>query len=118
MQDMNRPLRLPSVTLRTSRHFGAWLVLAAFAVVAGATLAQTPDHAPNLAERADRGKVNGAQQQRRIALRAALQDQREAVGAKQNPPARQLTPAERAKLREQLRQQRRDAVQNREAPAR
>jgi hypothetical protein len=53
----------------------------------------------------------GAVQQRREALRAALRAQRTAADVPaQNPNAnRQLTPAERAELRQQLGQQRRGA---------
>ena len=88
-------------------------VLAAIAMgIAGAVWAQAADHQPQPIP-ADRSKAGGPQQQRRAALRAALLAQREAEAPKPDRPVRQLTPAERAKLREQLRQQRRDAPPDR-----
>ena len=94
------------------RTWRVWLVLGALTAVAGAVWAQAADQQPQPIP-ADRSKAGGPQQQRRAALRAALQAQREAEAPKPDRTVRQLTPAERAKLREQLRQQRRDAPQDR-----
>jgi hypothetical protein len=62
----------------------------------------------------DKSKPAAAQQQRRAALRAELKAQRAAGPQKEDRPERQLSPNERQKLREQLRQQRKDALQQRQ----
>jgi hypothetical protein len=95
-----------------NRKLRAWLVLGVLVAMAGAVWAQAADHQPKPIP-ADRTKAGGPQHQRRAALRAALLAQREADAPKPDRPVRQLTPAERAKLREQLRQQRRDAPPDR-----
>lgn len=54
----------------------------------------------------DGGRVEQNKDQRRAALRQALVQRQEAVPARpEGPPARQLSPAERAELRRQLREQ-------------
>ncbi|MBC7917539.1 MAG: hypothetical protein H7Y28_07005 [Rhodoferax sp.] len=97
---------------RATRTLLGWLVVGALAMLAGTVWAQAAEHQPPAA---DRGKAAGPQQQqqRRAALRAALLAQREADAPKPDRQMRQLTQAERAKLREQLRQQRRDAPPDR-----
>lgn len=97
----------PPIYFKTARTWAARLLLGA---LAGSVGAQAADPVPPAA---DHGKVGGPQQQRRAALRAALLAQREAEAPKPERTARQLTPTERAKLREQLRQQRRAEPQDR-----
>ena len=102
------------ITVSTStiarRRWVAWLALC---VLAGAVCAVRAQTSEQPAAPADRTRAGGPQQQRRAALRAALQAQREADAPKTDRAMRQLTPAERAKLREQLRQQRREAPPDR-----
>jgi hypothetical protein len=94
--------------LHKARALTAWWVLCA---VLGLAYAQAAEPL----QPADPAKAVG-QQQKRAALRAALRAQRDAEGPRpdrledrrQERPARQLSTAERAKLRDQLRQQRRE----------
>lgn len=93
--------------VKVLKSFGVFRTLTAcwvLGALAGLAFAQTAE--PPVA--GDHSKAAG-QQQRRAALRAALQAQRDAEAPKPDRPVRQLTPAERAKLRDQLRQQRREA---------
>lgn len=110
MEIMQAKVSTPLNAIRTCR---VWLMLCALTLTTGSVWAQAADHQPQPIA-TDRGKAAGPQQQRRAALRAALQAQREGDAPKGDRHMRQLTPAERAKLREQLRQQRRDAPPQRD----
>lgn len=98
---------MPIMTVTFSQLSGGARAMVAGLVLLGALTNVVTVHAAEPAAAGDHGKAV-TQQQRRAALRAALQAQREAEAPKADHTVRQLTPAERAKLRDQLRQQRRD----------
>lgn len=104
---------------RTLRRSAIWCLLGQ----AGMALAQMPPPmspnslpGPPAQAHGDGATAAPSEPQRRTALRAAmvLDAQREADVSRADSQPHQLNPMERAKLREQLRQQRRDALQSRD----
>jgi hypothetical protein len=85
------------------------LLLTAVLAVAPLGVMAGPANGPALQGREvlpDGGRVEQNKDQRRAALRQALVQRQEAVPAQtEGAPARQLSPAERAELRRQLREQ-------------
>jgi hypothetical protein len=95
------------------------LLIALMRWTLGALLAIGLVHAHAHADQGQRAEDELTAQQRRAALRAALQAQREDGGQRRAAgmtgratelPGRQLNPQEREELRRQLRQQRRDRL--------